>query len=136
MMCALGYVYLCICECFARWCGACSCCIALGCAEYGSAIAVQLAFMNVCCVCVCVCFGVRSRSLAYYKGDYDTFERTRIERAKHQQSAFEAQDARRKHMQVSCTLLTNVNVYNVVCVCMLWISRTFPNIIVYVVPCV
>ena len=40
-----------------------------------------------------------SRSLTYYKGDYDTFERTRVERAKHQQSAFESIEAKKKHMQ-------------------------------------
>jgi ATPase subunit of ABC transporter with duplicated ATPase domains len=38
-------------------------------------------------------------TLTYYRGDYDTFERTRIERAKHQQSAFESNEAKRKHMQ-------------------------------------
>ncbi len=46
-----------------------------------------------------LCPRVTSRALTYYKGDYDTFERTRVERAKHQQSAFEASEARRKHMQ-------------------------------------
>ncbi len=40
-----------------------------------------------------------SRALTYYKGDYDTFEKTRVERAKHQQSAFESIEAKRKHMQ-------------------------------------
>ena len=37
--------------------------------------------------------------MTYYKGDYETFERTRMERAKHQQSQFESSEARRKHIQ-------------------------------------
>jgi ATP-binding cassette subfamily F protein 3 len=40
-----------------------------------------------------------NRKLEYYKGDYDTFERTRAERSKHAARAAEAQDARRAHIQ-------------------------------------
>lgn len=35
-----------------------------------------------------------------YKGDYDTFERTREEQLKNQQKAFEANEKARAHMQV------------------------------------
>jgi ATP-binding cassette subfamily F protein 3 len=40
-----------------------------------------------------------NKKLEYYKGDYDTFERTRTERSKMQARAGEAQDARRAHIQ-------------------------------------
>lgn len=40
-----------------------------------------------------------NKKLEYYKGDYDTFERTRSERAKNAARASEAQDARRAHVQ-------------------------------------
>jgi ATP-binding cassette, subfamily F, member 3 len=40
-----------------------------------------------------------NKKLDYYKGDYDTFERTRAERSKHQARAAEAQEARRAHVQ-------------------------------------
>lgn len=35
-----------------------------------------------------------------YKGDYDTFERTRAEHMKNQQKAFESNERSREHMQV------------------------------------
>lgn len=40
-----------------------------------------------------------NKKLEYYKGDYDTFERTRSERAKNAARASDAQDARRAHVQ-------------------------------------
>lgn len=40
-----------------------------------------------------------SKKLHYYKGDYDTFERTRAERRRHAERAQEAGDVRRKHVQ-------------------------------------
>ena len=40
-----------------------------------------------------------NRKLEYYKGDYDTFERTRGERNKMQARAGEANEAKRAHIQ-------------------------------------
>lgn len=39
------------------------------------------------------------RKLTYYKGDYDSFEKTRNELRKQQSKAFEAQERKRKHVQ-------------------------------------
>lgn len=38
--------------------------------------------------------------MSAYKGDYDTFERTRAEHMKNQQKAFESNERSREHMQV------------------------------------
>jgi len=54
------------------------------------------AFLDAVCTDI---IHLNKKSLTYYKGDYDTFERTRMERAKHQQSVFESSEARRKHIQ-------------------------------------
>ncbi len=40
-----------------------------------------------------------AKKLNYYKGDYDTFERSRAERRRHAERASESQDVRRKHVQ-------------------------------------
>eukprot|EP00455_Lapot_gusevi_P015615 TRINITY_DN1790_c0_g2_i3.p1 TRINITY_DN1790_c0_g2~~TRINITY_DN1790_c0_g2_i3.p1 ORF type:complete len:785 (-),score=212.31 TRINITY_DN1790_c0_g2_i3:93-2447(-) len=40
-----------------------------------------------------------NQSLTYYRGDFDTFERVRFEQSKNQRKQFEAQQARREHMQ-------------------------------------
>ena len=40
-----------------------------------------------------------NRDLMYYKGDIDTFEKVRAQRRLNDKRAFEAQEARRKHMQ-------------------------------------
>ncbi|KAM7279333.1 hypothetical protein ACFE04_006467 [Oxalis oulophora] len=42
---------------------------------------------------------LQNQKLTAYKGDYDTFERTRIEQVKNQQKAFEANERSRAHMQ-------------------------------------
>lgn len=42
---------------------------------------------------------LHSQSLTTYKGDYDTFERTREEQLKNQQKAFEANERTKAHMQ-------------------------------------
>lgn len=42
-----------------------------------------------------------------YKGDYDTFERTRAEHMKNQQKAFEANERSRDHMQVCVLSIIN-----------------------------
>jgi ATP-binding cassette subfamily F protein 3 len=42
---------------------------------------------------------LHNKTLAYYKGDYDTFERTRAERRRHQEKAIESQEMRRQHIQ-------------------------------------
>jgi len=39
------------------------------------------------------------RQLMYYKGNYDQFEETRMERTTHQKAQFEASEKRRKHVQ-------------------------------------
>lgn len=39
------------------------------------------------------------RELTYYRGDYDTFERTRLGLLKEQRKAYEAQQMKRAHMQ-------------------------------------
>lgn len=43
---------------------------------------------------------LQGQKLTAYKGDYDTFERTRAENMKNQQKAFEANERSREHMQV------------------------------------
>lgn len=43
---------------------------------------------------------LQGQKLTAYKGDYDTFERTRAEQMKNQQKAFEANERSREHMQV------------------------------------
>lgn len=40
-----------------------------------------------------------NKKLVYYKGDYDTFERTRAEKRRHAEKAAESQDMRRRHVQ-------------------------------------
>ncbi|XP_065858525.1 ABC transporter F family member 3 [Euphorbia lathyris] len=42
---------------------------------------------------------LHSQKLTAYKGDYDTFERTRMEQIKNQQKAFESSEKARAHMQ-------------------------------------
>lgn len=44
---------------------------------------------------------LHGQKLTTYKGDYDTFERTREEQLKNQQKAFEANERTRAHMQVN-----------------------------------
>lgn len=43
---------------------------------------------------------LQNQKLTAYKGDYDTFERTRQEQMKNQQKAFESNERSRAHMQV------------------------------------
>jgi ATPase subunit of ABC transporter with duplicated ATPase domains len=43
---------------------------------------------------------LQGQKLISYKGDYDTFERTRDERLRNQQKAFEANERTRGHIQV------------------------------------
>ncbi|KAI3422948.1 uncharacterized protein J3R85_011457 [Psidium guajava] len=42
---------------------------------------------------------LQGQKLSTYKGDYDTFERTRVEQLKNQQKAFESSERARAHMQ-------------------------------------
>lgn len=44
---------------------------------------------------------LQGQKLTAYKGNYDTFERTREEQIKNQQKAFESSERSRAHMQVS-----------------------------------
>lgn len=44
---------------------------------------------------------LHGQKLTAYKGDYDTFERTREEHVKNQHKAFESNERSRAHMQVS-----------------------------------
>ena len=44
---------------------------------------------------------LQGQKLTTYKGNYDTFERTREEQLKNQQKAFEANERTRTHMQVA-----------------------------------
>ena len=53
-------------------------------------------FLNNVCTDI---MHLTNKKLEYYKGDYDTFERTRAERAKHAERAGEAAESRRKHVQ-------------------------------------
>lgn len=43
---------------------------------------------------------LQNQKLTTYKGDYDTFERTRAELLKNKQKAFESNERSREHMQV------------------------------------
>ena len=43
---------------------------------------------------------LHAQKLVTYKGDYDTFEKTRSERVRNQQKAIEANERTRAHMQV------------------------------------
>lgn len=43
---------------------------------------------------------LHGQKLIAYKGDYDTYERTRVEQLKNQQKAFESNERSRAHMQV------------------------------------
>lgn len=43
---------------------------------------------------------LQGQKLTAYKGNYDTFERTREEQLKNKQKAFEANERSRSHMQV------------------------------------
>lgn len=43
---------------------------------------------------------LHGQNLSAYKGDYDTFEKTREELIKNKQKAFEANEKARAHMQV------------------------------------
>jgi ATP-binding cassette, subfamily F, member 3 len=42
---------------------------------------------------------LHNKSLEYYKGDFDTYERTRAERSRCQEKAVEAQAMKRAHIQ-------------------------------------
>lgn len=42
---------------------------------------------------------LHEKKLEYYRGNYDTFERTRAEKQRHAEKAMEAADVRRKHIQ-------------------------------------
>lgn len=48
---------------------------------------------------------LHGQNLTAYKGDYDTFERTREEQLKNQQKAFETSEKARAHMQVQNFLI-------------------------------
>jgi hypothetical protein len=49
-------------------------------------------------------------SRAAFRGDYDTFERTRMERVRHHEKQQERSEVKRAHMQVgACSFLTNNN---------------------------
>ena len=50
---------------------------------------------------------LQNQKLSTYKGNYDTFERTRDENVKNQQKAFESSERSRAHMQVSFLFLLN-----------------------------
>ncbi len=54
-------------------------------------------FLN--CVCTDI-IHLHSRTLTCYKGDYTTFERTMNERVRNANKAAEAQETKRKHVQV------------------------------------
>lgn len=43
---------------------------------------------------------LHSQRLEAYRGDYDTYEKTRLEKLKNQQKEFEAQQQYREHIQV------------------------------------
>lgn len=43
---------------------------------------------------------LHGKKLTAYKGDYDTFERTKCEQLQNQQKAFESSEKARAHMQV------------------------------------
>jgi len=47
---------------------------------------------------------LHGQKLTAYKGDYDTFERTREEQIRNQQKALETGEKARAHMQVSMSL--------------------------------
>lgn len=48
---------------------------------------------------------LQGQKLTGYKGDYDTFERTREEQIKNQRKAIEANEKSRAHMQVNSNAL-------------------------------
>lgn len=48
---------------------------------------------------------LHGQKLNCYKGNYDTFERTREEQLKNKQKAFEANERSRSHMQVVCPFI-------------------------------
>lgn len=49
---------------------------------------------------------LQNQKLTTYKGNYDTFEKTREEQIKNQQKALEANERARSHMQVFFQLLS------------------------------
>lgn len=65
-------------------------------------IAVIFQFVLYCQVVTDI-LHLHGQKLTAYKGDYDTFEKTREEQIKNQQKAFEANEKARSHMQVPYT---------------------------------
>lgn len=47
---------------------------------------------------------LHGQTLVVFKGDHDTFERTREEQQRNQQKAFESNEKTKAHMQVFCSL--------------------------------
>ncbi len=47
----------------------------------------------------CVAAPPRSKTLTYYRGDYDTFETTRAERMRHRAREIESAETKKAHMQ-------------------------------------
>lgn len=58
---------------------------------------------------------LQGQKLTTYKGNYDTFERTREEQLKNQQKAFEANERTRSHMQVVPRQLTATLIIMIMC---------------------
>lgn len=54
---------------------------------------------------------LHGQKLTAYKGDYDTFERTREEQLRNQQKALETSEKARSHMQVRPWVLSNMSGY-------------------------
>ncbi len=75
-------------------------------------------FLNSVCTDI---IHLHSRSLTCYKGDYSTFERTMNERVRNAAKAAEAQETKRKHVQVGprCTACLCVLRVCAACVCCL-----------------
>ena len=68
------------------------------------------------------------KSLLLTKGDYDTYERTRIELVKNQQKAFEANERSRAHMQVFSSY-NNDKLMLLCLILLLWYLQRFDNFI-------
>lgn len=54
---------------------------------------------------------LHQQKLTAYKGNYDTFERTREEQIKNQQKALEANERSRAHMQVFISNQQYIDIY-------------------------
>lgn len=67
--------------------------------------------LKICFQVVTDIIHLQGQKLTTYKGNYDTFERTREEQMKNQMKAFEANEKSRAHMQVLLSKFSAISLH-------------------------